>query len=127
VDSAAWTAHLGDGAVCSVHSSWIARGGAGWRLVAHGSEGVLLAEAAGHAGHHPVRLSGTRHDAPLSELVAPADGATAPFEALVRALAEDLRTPAVPGHVPTFRDGAAALRVADAVEATIDGRQYAHD
>jgi predicted dehydrogenase len=127
VDSAAWTAHLGDGAVCSVHSSWIARGGAGWRLVVHGSEGMLLAEAAGHTGHHPVGLRGARHDAPPAELVPAAGAPTAPFEALLRALAAGIRDHGTPRDVPTFPDGAAVLRVAEAVEAGADGRQYAHD
>lgn len=113
VDSAAWTARTPDGAVCSVHSSWIARFGAGFRLVVHGSEGMLLAEAAGHTGHFPVRLSGARtgDDAPR-ELVAAAGAATEPFTRLVRAVATGDTA-----DVPTFADGLAALRIAEAVEA----------
>jgi predicted dehydrogenase len=90
----------------------VARFGAGWRLAVHGSQGALLAEAAGHTGHFPVRLSGARAgDGELRELVPATGTATEPFAALVRAI--------VVGEladVPTFDDGVAALRVADAVE-----------
>ncbi|MCW0214418.1 MAG: Gfo/Idh/MocA family oxidoreductase [Pseudonocardia sp.] len=112
VDSAAWTARTPDGAVCSVHSSWVARFGAGWRMVVHGSEGMLLAEAAGHTGHFPVRLSGARagDDGPR-ELVAPDGAATEPFTRLIRHLAAG-RT----AEIPTFADGLAALRIAEAIE-----------
>jgi predicted dehydrogenase len=73
-DSSALTARTADGAVVSLHTSWVARFGAGWRLAVHGSEGALLAEAGGHTGHFPVRLSGARAgDDGLRELV-PATG-----------------------------------------------------
>lgn len=86
VDSAAYTARFGAGpgagAVCSVHTSLVARFGAGWRLVAHGSDGVLVASAGGHTGHFPVRLEGARagDDGP-AELVAPTpdEARTRPF------------------------------------------------
>jgi predicted dehydrogenase len=111
-DSAAFTARTADGALVSVHTSWVARFGAGWRMAVHGSEGALLAEAAGHTGHFPVRLRGARAgDEGLRELVAAEGGPTEPFAALVRALAAG-RT----ADVPTFADGVAALRVAEAVE-----------
>ena len=111
-DSSAFTARTEDGALVSVHTSWVARFGAGWRLAVHGSEGALLAEAGGHTGHFPVRLSGARvGDDGLRELVPAAGTATEPFAALIRALAADDRT-----DLPTFDDGVAALRVADAVE-----------
>lgn len=113
VDSAAFTARTAGGAVVSVHTSWVARFGAGWRMAVHGSQGALLAEAAGHTGHFPVRLAGARvGDDALRELVAPRGGPTEAFALLVRALAAG-----EPGDVPTFDDGVAALRVADAVEA----------
>ncbi len=112
VDSAAFTARTADGAVVSVHTSWVARFGAGFRMVVYGSEGMLLAEAAGHTGHFPVRLTGARtgDDAPR-ELVAATGGATEPFEALVRAIAGGDHT-----DLPTFADGVEALRVAESVE-----------
>jgi len=85
----------------SVHTSWVARFGAGWRLAVHGSEGTLLAEAGGHTGHFPVRLRGARvGDDGLRELVPAAGTATEPFAALIRALAADDRT-----DLPTFDDG----------------------
>ena len=103
-----------------MHSSWIARFGAGWRLVVHGSEGMLLAQASGHTGHCPVRLLGARDgdDAPR-ELVAPSGPPTEPFERLVRRVAEHLAAGREPGavpDVPTFADGLAVLRVAETVE-----------
>jgi predicted dehydrogenase len=114
VDSSALTARTADGAVVSLHTSWVARFGAGWRLAVHGSEGALLAEAGGHTGHFPVRLSGARAgDDGLRELVPATGGATEPFAALVRALAAGQLA-----DVPTFEDGVAALRVAQAVERT---------
>ncbi|GAA4938338.1 putative dehydrogenase [Actinomycetospora succinea] len=116
VDSAAWTARTEDGALCSVHSSWVAPGGGGWRLVAHGSEGVLVAEAAGHTGHFPVRLSGARPGEDLAEIVPAEGGATEPFTRLVRALVAHVADGGAPGDLPTFADGVAALTVADAVD-----------
>ncbi len=112
-DSVAFCALLPDGAVCSVHTSWVARHGAGWRLTAYGSDGTLVATAAGHTGHFPVLLRGARaDDDALRDLVVP-DGeqATYPFAELVRRIA------AGGNDVPTFADGVAALRVAEAVEA----------
>jgi len=111
-DSVAYTARTPDGAVCSVHASWVARHGEGWRLTVHGSAGTLVATAAGHTGHFPVTLRGARADEPaLRELVVPGgDPATTPFTELVRRLA------AGGDGVPTFADGIAALRVAEAVE-----------
>ena len=119
-DSAAWTARTADGALCSVHSSWIARFGAGWRLVVHGSEGMLLAEADGHTGHFPVRLRGARgDDAAPRELVAPVGSPTQPFEALVRRAVEHLGSGTaapLPSDLATFADGVAVLRIAAVVE-----------
>jgi predicted dehydrogenase len=112
-DSAAYTARTADGAVVSVHTSWVAPFGAGWRLVVHGSEGVLVAEAAGHTGHFPVGLRGARTgDDGLRPLIAADGGPTEPFALLVRSLAAGDTD-----DVPTFDDGVAALRVAAAVEA----------
>jgi predicted dehydrogenase len=150
-DSAAYTAVIGDGpgagALCSVHTSWTAVGGSGWRLTAYGTEGVLVASAAGHTGHFPVRLEGARGGARLETLVAPEEGVPSwyPFGALVRELAgwvtgsggsaegpgaagaadrleatgglEAVGGLGGLGDVPVFADGVAALRVADAVEA----------
>jgi predicted dehydrogenase len=111
-DSVAFTALLPDGAVCSVHTSWVARHGDGWRLAAYGSEGTLVASAAGHTGHFPVTLRGARADDPeLRDLVVPGHAAaTYPFAQLVTLIA------AGGAGVPTFADGVAALRVAEAVE-----------
>ncbi|MFC5141709.1 Gfo/Idh/MocA family protein [Actinomycetospora rhizophila] len=116
VDSATWTARTPDGALCSVHSSWVAPGGGGWRLVAHGAEGVLVAEAAGHTGHFPVRLTGARAGEEVTELVAAEGAATEPFTRLVRALVAHLAGGGPAGDLPTFADGVAALRIADAVD-----------
>lgn len=111
-DSVAFTARLPGGAVCSVHTSWVARHGEGWRLAAHGSDGTLVATAAGHTGHFPVRLRGARAGEPeLRDLLVPGDEpATFPFTELVR------RIVAGGAGVPTFADGVAALQVAEAVE-----------
>ncbi len=111
-DSVAFTALLPDGAVCSVHTSWVARHGEGWRLAAHGSDGTLVATAAGHTGHFPVRLRGARAgDDALRDLVVPAgEPPTYAFAELVRRLTADAH------DVPTFADGVAALRVAEEVE-----------
>jgi predicted dehydrogenase len=122
-DSAAFTARIGrgpgEGAVCSVHTSWVARAGAGWRLVAHGSDGVLVASAAGHTGHFPVALEGARDgDAGLRVLVRADGGRTRPFEELVRRVVARLDGAAEP-DLPDFADGLAALRVAEAVEADL--------
>jgi predicted dehydrogenase len=131
-DSAAYTALIGSGpgagAVCSVHTSWVAQFGSGWRLTGYGSEGALVASADGHTGHFPVRLEGARTgDAGLRTLVTPDPTlpSTYPFGQLIRGLAAELGAGYVAGEpagagaaVPTFADGLAALRVADAVEAT---------
>lgn len=111
-DSVAFTARLPGGAVCSVHTSWIARHGEGWRLALYGSDGTLVATAAGHTGHFPVRLRGARADEPrLRDLVEPDDlEATYPFAELVRRIAGG------GDGVPRFADGVAALRIAEAVE-----------
>jgi predicted dehydrogenase len=141
-DSAAYTALIdsgpGAGAVCSLHTSWVAQFGSGWHLTAYGSDGTLVASADGHTGHFPIRLDGARSGDPaLQTLVTPdpALPATYPFSQLIRALATHLTTsvpvtpgvpaapassgvssaPAIPA-VPTFTDGLAALRVADAAE-----------
>jgi len=120
VDSAAFTARTPDGAVCSVHTSWVARFGAGWRLIVHGSEGMLLAEASGHTGHFPVRLSGARGEDPhLRELVAPSGEATYPFTQLISRVAAHLTARGDPGaapDLPSFADGVAALRIAERLQ-----------
>lgn len=115
VDSAAYSARTTDGAVVSVHTSWVAPFGEGWRMVVHGSAGMLRAEASGHTGHCPVRLVGDRGDGP-TELVPATGGATDPFGRLVRELAGAVRGGPT-GDLPTFADGVAALRVAERVEA----------
>jgi predicted dehydrogenase len=153
-DSAAYTALIdsgpGAGAVCSLHTSWVAQFGSGWHLTAYGSDGTLVASADGHTGHFPIRLDGARTGDPgLQTLVTPdpALPATYPFSQLIRTLATQLTTsvPPTPGvpptsgvpvtsgvpgapatsgvpgtpadpAVPTFTDGLAALRVADAAE-----------
>jgi predicted dehydrogenase len=123
VDSAAFVARTADGAICSVHTSWVAPAGAGWRLVVHGSGGVLIAEADGHTGHFPVRLTGWRAGATgrgdLTPHVDGADVATYPFARLVERVAAHLTSggdPAAIPDVPSFDDGLAALRIADDVE-----------
>jgi predicted dehydrogenase len=124
-DSAAFAAVIGDGpgggAVCSVHTSWTAAAGSGWRLAAYGSEGVLVASADGHTGHFPIRLEGARGGGALETLVVPEAGMASwyPFGQLVRELAGRLAAGdlgAGLGDVPTFGDGVAALRVAYDVE-----------
>ena len=129
-DSVAFTGRLAGGAVVSVHSSWVAWHGSGWRLAAYGSEGALVATAAGHTGHHPVRLAGARAgDAGLRDLtpageevpgLAP-DAATYPFARLVRRLAAalaaaDPAAAAAAADLPRFADGMALLELADAVD-----------
>jgi predicted dehydrogenase len=123
-DSAAYTGLIGSGpgagAVCSVHTSWVAQFGSGWRLAAYGSDGVLVASADGHTGHFPIRLEGARTgDSALRPLVDPDPSlpGTYPFSQLIRELATQLATGYLAGgDVPTFADGLAALRVADAAE-----------
>jgi predicted dehydrogenase len=123
-DSAAYTGVIssgpGAGAVCSLHTSWVAQFGSGWRLTAYGSAGTLVASADGHTGHFPIKLQGARSgDAELKTLVEPdpALPATYPFSQLIRTLAAQLAAgePAG-GDLPTFADGLAALRIADAAE-----------
>jgi predicted dehydrogenase len=131
-DSVALTGRVAGGAVVSMHSSWVAWHGSGWRLAAYGSEGTLVATAGGHTGHFPVRLAGARADEPqlrdlpptigrdeVPEL--PSDAATLPFARLVRHLAAALReddpaTAAAAADLPTFADGLGLLRLADAVD-----------
>ena len=131
-DSVAFTGRLADGAVCSVHSSWVAWHGSGWRLAAYGSEGVLVASAAGHTGHFPVRVEGARADdeglreirpmAGLDEVTElPPDAPTYPFARLVRRLAlslqaDDPAAAVAAAQVPTFADGLGLLLLADAVD-----------
>lgn len=131
-DSSVFSGRLPGGALCSVHTSWVARHGSGWRLAAYGSDGVLIASADGHTGHFPVRLSGARSDDPAvapiesregaSEVteLAP-DSATFPFARLVRRLAAALAGPdpaaaAAVAQLPTFADGAALLDLADRID-----------
>ena len=76
----------------------------------------MLAEADGHTGHFPVRLRGARHDDPLGELVAGDGRATEPFEKLVRSVVGRLRGTGTETALPTFADGVAVLRVAEAVD-----------
>ncbi|NEK58442.1 Gfo/Idh/MocA family oxidoreductase [Geodermatophilus sabuli] len=133
-DSVAFTGRLPGGAVVSVHTSWVAWHGSGWRLAAYGSAGALVATAAGHTGHFPVRLAGARaEDAELVEIrprpgpgddlpeLAP-DAATLPFARLVRRLAGvlldggDPAAAAARAQLPTFADGLRLLELADAVD-----------
>jgi predicted dehydrogenase len=133
-DSVALTGRVAGGAVVSVHTSWVAWHGSGWRLAAYGSEGTLVATADGHTGHFPVRLAGARADEPqlrdleptagreeVPEL--PSDAATFPFARLVRRLAGVLSRPdgdvsaaVAAADLPTFADGARLLALADAVD-----------
>lgn len=131
-DSVALTGRVGDGAVLSMHTSWVAWHGSGWRLAAYGSEGTLVATAGGHTGHFPVRLAGARADEPELRDIAPtagtgevtelaADAATMPFARLVRRLAAalaagDPAAAAAAAELPTFADGVRLLRLADAVD-----------
>ena len=131
-DSAAFTGLLGPGAVFSVHSSWVAWHGSGWRLAAYGSEGTLVATADGHTGHFPVRLAGARAEDPQLRDLLPTTGAdevpelapdapTFPFARLVRRMAaalatEDPTSAAAAAALPTFADGLELLSLADDVD-----------
>lgn len=52
-DSSAMIGRLADGAVFSLHTSWVARHGGGWTLEAYGDEGVLRASATATPGTSP--------------------------------------------------------------------------
>lgn len=123
-DSSALVARTAGGALCSIHTSWVAWHGGGWRLEAYGTEGRLLAEAAGHTGHYPVTLSGarkddpsmTRIDPPAEEIPGiPADAPGRAFAGLARRLARAAAGEADP-DLPTFTDALTSLHVAAAVE-----------
>lgn len=132
-DSMAFTGRVAGGAVFSMHSSWVAWHGSGWRLAAYGSAGTLVATADGHTGHFPVRLAGATADDPalrdldllpipdeVPEL--PPDAATLPFAQLVRRLArvldggEGSAVSIATLGLPTFADGVELLALADAVD-----------
>ena len=131
-DSMALVGRVADGAVLSMHTSWVAWHGSGWRLAAYGSEGTLVATADGHTGHFPVRLDGARGDDSALRRIEPvagagevtelaADAATLPFARLVRRLAaalaeDDPAAAAATAELPTFDDGVGLLRLADAVD-----------
>ncbi|WP_020667070.1 Gfo/Idh/MocA family protein [Amycolatopsis nigrescens] len=122
-DSSVLTATVGDGALCSLHTSWVAQDGDGWRLTAHGSAGRLVATAQGHTGHFPVTLRGALGGEPMREIASdpPDVGEFAP-DAPTYPLARMLRQLAVAisggkaEDLPTFADGVAALRLAEAIE-----------
>ncbi|MQA94356.1 MAG: gfo/Idh/MocA family oxidoreductase [Streptosporangiales bacterium] len=124
-DSAAVAGTAG-GAPFSLHSSWTAWHGDGWRLTAYGSAGRLVAEAAGHTGHFPVTLYGQRaDDAEPVRLEPPPDDndvpeldRTAPqypFARLARTLAASAGDRYPHPDLPTFDDGLALLGIADAL------------
>jgi predicted dehydrogenase len=126
-DSAAFIARLADGGLCSVHTSWVAPHGSGWRLGVYGSRGCLVATAGGHTGHFRVHLAGARdgaepweHDpnestAEVTEMAV--DEPTYPFARLVRRIARRVRgSTHLQDDIPTFRDGLAMLRLAAEVE-----------
>jgi predicted dehydrogenase len=128
-DSMALTGRVAGGALLSMHTSWVAWHGSGWRLAAYGSEGTLVASADGHTGHFPVRLVGARAEEPQLRDLEPTvgrdevpelapDAATLPFARLVRHLAAALAAddPAAAAELPTFADGVGLLRLADAVD-----------
>jgi predicted dehydrogenase len=131
-DSVALTGRVAGGAVFSMHTSWVAWHGSGWRLAAYGSAGTLVATADGHTGHFPVRLAGARADdsalRPIEPVAGtgevtelPPDAATMPFARLVRRLAAalsdaDPAAAAAAAELPTFADGVGLLRLADAVD-----------
>ena len=125
-DSSAFLLRLDNGAVCAVHTSWVAWHGGGWRLEAYGSEGCLVATAAGHTGHFPVTVSGARAGDTAMRTLAPEpetydvgevapDAANYPLARLVRRLARAVRGGAEP-DLPRFADAVAMLRLAEAVE-----------
>jgi predicted dehydrogenase len=125
-DSSALTARTTGGALCTIHTSWIAWHGSGWRLEVYGSDGHLRAEAPGHTGHHPITLPGARHDEPtLTRLIPPPDDdpindppPDAPghaFAQLARRLARSVNGDLDP-DLPTFDDALALLHIADAAE-----------
>lgn len=117
-DSAALTGRTADGALCSLHTSWLAWHGGGWRLEAYGSGGRVLAEAGGHTGHFPVTLYGARPDDPeLRPITPPADdsargNAFARMARRIVAAADGTPDP----DLPTFDDGLALLHLAQTAE-----------
>lgn len=128
-DSSAFLMRLASGALCSIHTSWVSWHGSGWRLEAYGSEGCLVATAAGHTGHYQVALSGARKgDEQLRALTPapdtydvdemPPDSPTYPLARLLRRLSRTLHGGVEP-DVPRFADGLLMLRLAEAVEGSI--------
>ena len=117
-DSAAFAARTADGALCSIHTSWLAWHGGGWRLEAYGSGGRVVAEAAGHTGHHPVTLHGAGPDDPeLRPITPPGTGEGGAFARLARRLAAAAGGTPDP-DLPTFDDGVGLLRLAEAAESS---------
>lgn len=127
-DSSTLIARTAGGALCSIHTSWLAWHGSGWRLEAYGSHGRILAEAPGHTGHHPVTLHGARHDDPALVPLAPPPGddpitdppADAPghaFAHLARRLAHAAAGSPDP-DLPTFDDALTLLHHAEAASLT---------
>lgn len=121
-DHAAFVGRLAGGAIVNVRSSWVAHHETGFRLAAHGSDGTLVATAAGHTSHFPVSLHGARAGQPLEPLPAPAGmagptAAGASNEAFAR-LATRLVAAVTTGEPiePSFDDGLQMLRLAEAVE-----------
>lgn len=123
VDSGVIVGSVG-GAPCSIHTSWVARFGGGWRLELHGSEGYLVGTADGHTGHFPVTVRGARADFSLGDVGGGVAqdrhgiGVLAANYALAGLLCEVAR--AVGGEanadLPGFADGLAMLRIAEGVE-----------
>lgn len=125
-DSSTLSARTADGALCSIHTSWVAWHGSGWRLEVYGSHGHLRAEAPGHTGHHPITLHGARHDEPAPTRLTPPpddDPITDPpphapghaFAHLARRLARTINGDLDP-DLPTFDDALTLLHIADAAE-----------
>lgn len=117
VDSAV-VAGLVGGAPCSIHTSWVAGFGGGWRLELHGSAGRLVATADGHTGHFPVTVSADRqlpdHTPEPRHAIAP----EAPNYGLAGLLCRlaDVLEGKPDEDLPTFADGQAMLRIATAVD-----------
>lgn len=125
-DSAVLAGRIAGGAPCSVHTSWTAWHGSGWRLDAYGRDGRVTARAAGHTGHHPVTLHGARWDAESLDRIDPpqdadevpeiaSDAPGYPFARLVRHLAVTARAGTPDPDLPTFADGLELLRLAEAL------------
>lgn len=118
-DSSALVARTADGALCTIHTSWLAWHGGGWKLEAYGSRGRIVAEAAGHTGHFPVTLTGAAPDDPGPHPITPPEDDPALGTAFAR-LARRLPASAagdLDPDLPTFDDALRLLELAAAAEA----------